>query len=137
MYVEAGYIDDGYFGGAGSIAAFILGSASLKFERDPQRPPRSLQLIQAVGRATGGNLYGYSVHAEDDLLTLSFPRLHRYYLERLREWFRDVSAGMSHAFTYRQPDGVEITVRFAEPRLSVREITPDRFAVELSLMIES
>jgi len=136
MYVEAGYIDDGYFGGAGSLAAFILSGASYNFERDPQRSPRSLQLIQAQGQASGGKLYGYTVHAEDRFFTLNFPRLHRYYLERLREWFRDVSRGMAHAFTYRQPDGVEITVRLAEPRLSVREVTPERFSVSLSLMIE-
>lgn len=138
MYVESGYIDSGYFGGAGTRAAFLLGSQTLVFQEAPLRPPVSLALIQAEGKSAGAVRVGHPVWAADDLIDLRWPRMHAFALQQLRAWWSTVARGMAVSFVYRDPWDVLRTVRFASSELpEVREVAYGRFEVSFRLRIES
>ena len=136
-YVDSGYVAAGYFGQAGSLCAFFCGAESLIFDQPPQRPPRSYKLIQAEKNSTGGDVLGYPVFARDKTLTLSWPRMHSFYLEQLRDWFKRVAKGMAILFSYRQVDGTLLTVRFGSPTIKVRPVMPDRHQVDIVLWVEA
>ena len=137
-YVDSGYVAASYFGGPGSGVRFVLGGQTLDFDQAPLRPPRELQLIQADALSAGGQRFGFDILASEDLLTLSWPRLLGYHRDRLLDWFDSVADGMANSFSYIDRDGVERTVRIADPQLpEIRQIAGDRYAVQLRLLVEA
>lgn len=138
MYVEAGYVDDGYFIYSATTAAFVLGAASLIFSRAPQRPPQSLTLYQAEAVSAGGDRFGHAVFASDDEIELVWPRMASFTLDQLRTFWEQYAKGMAIPFVYRDHWGVSHSVRFATPDFpEVRQKTPDRYEVSLRLRRES
>ena len=136
-YVDSGYVYADYFGQPGSLCAFFSGTQSLIFDQPPQRPPRSLKLIQAARQTSGGDDIGYQVFATDNAMNLTWPRMHIFYLEQLQAWFKQVAKGMAYPFDYRQLDGSTISVRFGSPVIKVQEIMPDRYQVDIVLWAAS
>jgi len=137
-YVESGYIEAGYFSGAGSGVRFALGVQTLDFDQAPQRPPRDLQLIQADARSAGGDRFGFDILASEDIVTLTWPRLLGYHRNQLIDWFNNVADGMANSFSYVDKNGVEQTVRFADPQLpEIRQIAGDRYVVQIRLLVEA
>jgi len=136
-YVDSGYIDAGYIGVPGSGVKFALGAQTLNFEQAPLRPPRDIELIQADALSAGGRRFGFAIIAAEDILVLSWPRLLGYYRERLIDWFNNVADGMAISFTYVDKDGVERSVRIADPQLpEIRQIAGDRYAVQIRLLVD-
>ena len=136
-YVDPGYVLHGYFGQPASLCAFTLGSESLQFDQPYQRPGQTLALVQASAQNTGGDTFGYQVFASDRTLTLVWPRMLTYYLERLRDWFKRVAKGMAETFVFTLVDGSQVNVRFASPEIKSNEVAPDRHRVEISLWVMS
>ena len=139
-YLEDGFLEDqgDYFGQRGTLARFILGDRVLIFGEAPALSlALELSLVQGEAKSAGGDRFGLAVYDSDDLVALSWSRMFTYHKDRLVDWFLNVARGMSEAFVYRDPWGVERTVRFWAAELpEIRERAADRFEVSFVVRVE-
>jgi hypothetical protein len=135
-YVDPGYALNGYFGSVGSLARFQLGMVTINFEQPPLRVPTDLELLQTTFSSAGGMPFALAPLAEEELLQLRWPRMFRYYRDRLVDFFANTADGMNGVFDYRDPVGQVLQVRFSSPDLpEIREVAIDRFVVDVSLLV--
>lgn len=101
----------------------LTGGDALDFRTGPERPRPALRLLQPSATATGGGMLCHDLRAEDETLTLSWPRLSQGQASALRAWWLAL-VGMAGTFEL-QLDSAEATtyipVRFAEPELRMLE----------------
>lgn len=118
-------------------AAFILGASVLTFHDNPQRPQYQVDRWQAEGYTAGARRKVDDSLLQEYVLTLEWPRMHVDDKDALLSWFASTASGMANAFIYRDPWGVERSVRFADSALSgITDITPDRFNVAVRLAVQ-
>ncbi len=131
------YVADDYIGPVGGRVAFSFDvTTALFFGRSPQRPGRSLGVVQPRLETAGSERTVHDYLVKDALVELEWSNMSRFDRDRLLSWWRDTARGMANPFTYI--DGaVSAQVRFATPKLpEIRERAYDVYAVKLSLRVQ-
>ncbi len=133
------YVADDYIGLPGSPVAFLLGTTdALYFGRSPERPGKSLGLIQPRAESAAAEAIVHDYLAKDSLIELSWDRMSRFDRDRLLSWWLGTARGMAVAFDYIEINGLRVTVRFASSRLpEIRERAYDAYEVTTSLRVVS
>jgi len=110
-------------------------SGSVAFSRAPERPQRSLELIQAETVSAGGVRFGHHVYDTDDLLPLRWRGMSETEAAELETFFRGTVNGMAEPFVYTDVDAIAHTVRFATPIIDSVDRVYGRRDISLQLLI--
>jgi hypothetical protein len=85
--------------------------------------------------STGGARYGYALYVKHDLLNLPL-RMTAAEKTQLLTFFRTVARGMANVFTYTDPLGIAVSVRFAGSSLpEIPENAFDAFVATIPLRL--
>jgi len=120
------------------MTRFVSGAITVQFNSDPARPgglqPQARQLREFD---SGGAVRVYTKGADrlttHRLLFSGYNAIDGTTLTALRSFLQTTVLGIRKTFTWVDHLDVPRTVRFVSPRLSSREIGPDRHAIEILL----
>jgi hypothetical protein len=116
-------------------ATFTHSGGSITFTRTPQRPDRSLDVIQPARTSAGGSRFGFAHTIINQAIRLRL-RLTTAEKNALLAFFNSTVKGMSEVFIYTDPMGNAQSVRFGTPRLNgLREKAYDSWEITVALRI--
>lgn len=119
----------------GSLALYDPATL-LPFSRAPLRPAGSLAFRQASRQSTGAVRFGFDWYVRDALFALPL-RLSEAEKTTFLTFWRTTVRGMSAPFTYLDPEGTALAVRFAAATLpQIREVAYDAYEVTVSLRVQ-
>lgn len=116
-----------------AFASFSHANGSVTFTRSPQRPDNSLGILQPQRTTPGGCKYSYTPIILQQNIRLPV-RLTTAQKNQILTFFNTTVSGMSETFTYTNPAGVAVVVRFASTKLDFTETAYDAWTGTIDLL---
>lgn len=116
---------------------FTLGEESFTFSCGRDYPVHDpAQVNVPIDYSDGGQLYAYDKGIAERMFNLTYNNLDDSDNENFEDWLLNVAVGPKSAFTMRDEDGVDHTVRLMDTRNPLRAVGHNKYAGTITLREE-